>query len=427
MRRFLLVSYYFPPRFSVGGKRAFRFAKGLREHGWEATVLTAKPPATERLDPTFGPDSLAALDVRSDYLTDAEHAKLTQRAYGSDGTIEAPTTPWTAMRDRKGFARLRAELRVPTLVGPDKGGIPSLARRIARLAKEVRAELVFATGAPWEAPIAGIAGARLAGLPVVVDFRDPWSFGPVIATRPAWARAAEALIEKTVISAADALTVTSSSTLDGYARIAPAAHIEAIPTGFDEDVPYVAARHDAVTLIHFGNVYGTRSLAPLLRALAVVVKDRGLGPDALRVLNLGRVSEPDLSLAKQLAVSAHFQYRAVVPYAEGLGLVAGADLAVLFGFGEDPWFLPAKLFDYLRVKVPTLAIGTSPEAARIIADTQLGFAHEAVDVRGIAARIAAAVDARRSGAALVTPNDDEVARFASRNTSRVLARLFDGL
>ncbi|WP_437490013.1 glycosyltransferase [Sorangium sp. So ce1014] len=426
MRRALLVSYYFPPRFSVGGKRAYRFAKFLPEHGWAATVLTARPPPGERLDTSFAEaDLLPACDVRRDYLTDAELARMPRRALGSDGTVEAPTEAPRQVARQRGLARVAAELRYVPVIGPDAGRIPALAARIGRLAREVGAEVIFASGAPWATVLAGVLAGRAIGRPVVADFRDPWSFGPMRGMRPAWVRAAVALVERAAVGAAAAFTVTSEMTRDAYAARGIARRVASIRTGFDPDAAVAPRRDGAVTLVHFGNCYGERTLAPFVRALAAVARRRSLGPGAIRLLNLGRVAKSDLLLAEELGVSRLIEHRTVLPYAEGLGLVAGADLALLIGFGDEPYLLPGKLYDYLLARAPILAVSPSPEVARILEATRLGWTHAAGDAAAIERRVEDAVDARAAGRPLVEPDDEALSGLSARATAGALARLFE--
>lgn len=425
MRAALLVSYYFPPRFSVGGKRAYRFAKHLPRHGWKTTVLTAKAPESERLDPSFSDADLTSCDVRRDYLSAEELARMPKRAFGSDGTLEAPTEAWTPPAARTGLSRLRHELRPATVIGPDAAMIPALSGRIARLAKQSGAEVVFATGAPWEAVVAATLAATALRLPLVVEFRDPWSFGPVVSRHPAWARAAVGLVERAVLRAASALVVTTETTREEYARRVPHARIACIRSGYDDDFRVEPRPSEAPTFVHFGNCYGERSLAPFLRALAAVVRRKSLVPGEARILNLGRVARADLDLAAELGVAPFFEHRTVLPYAEGVGVVAGADLALLPSFGVEPWFIAGKLYDYLLAGTPILATSASPEIERILASTRLGWSHPSDDVEALARRMEEALDARAAGRPLAASDASVMSALTAGKASERLARLFD--
>jgi hypothetical protein len=421
VRHALVVTYFFPPGYSIGGKRVHGFARHLPEHGWRTTVLTCAPHPEERVDPSFRDEELQGCDIRREYLSPRE---LKSRHRPPQGLVAKPAPRWVRVRDRRGLQRIRAELRLAPVIGPDAHLIPFLAARAARLAREVRAELIFVTGPPWEAAFAAAAAARLTGLPLVIDLRDPWSFNPIADLLPAWTRAAIRWLEPRLLGAAAAIVTTTEAVRDEYQRRLPGARVACVRSGFD-DVPVAPRRSDAITLLHFGNCYGDRSLAPFLRALALVARRRGLGPGSLRLLNLGRVAQADLDLAERLGVAARFEHRAVLPYAEGLELLAGADLALLPSFGAEPWFIPGKLYDYLRVRAPILAESAPPEVARLLAGTRLGWTHPAEDTELLAGRIEDAVDARARGVPLVEPDPAALAALTTRATSAALARVFD--
>jgi len=425
VRRALLVSYYFPPRFSVGGKRPYGFAKHLPQHGWHVTVLTAAAPPGERVDPSFSDADLESCDVRRDYFSPRELARLPRRALGSDGTIAEPTQAWKRTGARRGWDRVRAELRVVPVIGPDTARAPAVAARLARLAREAQAEVILASGPPWEALLAASAAARWLRLPLVADFRDPWSFNPTMLMRPAWARAAAELVERALFKVADAVTTTTETTRDAYAERAPGARVVCVRSGFDDTAPVAPRRDDAVMLVHFGNCYGERSLAPFLRALAAVTRRRALAPGAIRLLNLGRVTREDLALAAELGVGSLFEHQTVLPYAEGLALVAGADLALLPSFGSEPWFIPGKFYDYLRARAPILAASAPPEIEKLLGATRLGWSHPAEDTEALARRIDEAIEARAHGRPLVEPDADALAALGTRATAGQLARLLD--
>ena len=425
MRRALLVSYYFPPRFSIGGKRAHRFARYLPEHGVAATVLTARAPAWERLDPSLDNRGLAEGAVRRTLLSDVEVARIPRAAAGSDGTQDAPTPSWRPVSARSGWDRIRAELRFRPTLGSDASRIPLLAARVGRAARAASAEVIFATGAPWEIVIAGVLAGRALRLPVVVDFRDPWSFGPLASSRSAWTRALDARLERAVLRRAAALTVTSEATRAAYQRCPGAGRVECVRTGFDPNLEIRPTRDAAVTLVHFGNCYAGRRLEPFLRALAAVARRRALGPERLRLLNLGRRAADDVRLADELGVGAHFQHRTVVPYVEGLGVLAGADLALLEGYGEGTWYLPGKLYDYLRARTPILATGASDELAAILARTGLGWAHARDDQAGLERRIEDALEARQRGRPATVPVEAAIAALSARATAGELARVLE--
>jgi hypothetical protein len=425
VKKALLVSYFFPPRFTIGGKRAFRFARYLPENGWSTAILTARGPASERLDPSFRDDDLQFCEIHRDYLTDREIAALSKQQLGSDGTVAAPTKMWATPPPRFSRAWWAMELRVMPVVGPKVLDIPALTRRIVSLARKVDADLVFATGSPWEAVVAATAAGAFLKRPVIVDFRDPWSFGPNAARRPAWVKAADEAIEALVLRRSALLTVTTETTRDKYIALGHAARVECVMNGYDPATTITPQRADRFTLVHFGNCYGYRSLGTFLRAVARLVDGGKIDRSDLRVLNLGRAAEEDLALAKELGIADQFEFRAVLPYDEGLAVVAGADIALLPAFGDEPWFIPGKFFDYVAVRTPILAMSSSPELDTLVAKTNLGWVHPASDIDAMAARIAEAYEARKAGRKVVKPNEAAIEALSARNGAQKLSRIFD--
>ena len=52
LRTALLISRHFPPGFQIGGKRAYRFARYLPEHGYRPVVWTVGEDQSGRIDST---------------------------------------------------------------------------------------------------------------------------------------------------------------------------------------------------------------------------------------------------------------------------------------------------------------------------------------------------------------------------------------
>lgn len=427
MKKALLVSYYFPPRFSIGGKRAYRFARYLPEHGWSSVVMTARGPSTENLDPTFRDDVLPACEIYRNYLTDEEIDTLPKKSLGSDGTIATPTKMWSPKPTRFSWQWWETEFRYTPVVGPAVLSIPTIARRIVALAQDVNPDILFATGSPWETVVAATLAGRELSVPVVLDFRDPWSFGLSVQNSPVLIRWANTSIESAILKRAAALTVTSEMTRDQYRVLGYARRVECIRNGYDPAIQIEPVKHDRFTMVHFGNCYANRTLAPFLRAAARAIQNGKIERSNVRILNLGRVLEEDLALAKELGIVDQFEYRTVLPYDEGLALVAGADLALLLAFGEEPWFIPGKLYDYVAARTAILSLATSPELDGLVDRSGLGWVHPATDIDALAQRMANAYDARQTGRVIVAPKEDLIESLSARNGARRLAGLFDEL
>ena len=417
----LILSYYFPPRFNVGGKRMDRFCRHLPGEGWSTTVVTAAPHPEERLDPSTPTEP--PCPVLPLWTTPEEAAARAWTPYGSDGTITAPTRHRPA-RSKLLSALGRMGFKRP--VGPELGEVPRIAGRIVAGAAEPRPDVVLATGAPWEVVVAGARVAEALDVPLVADLRDPWTMNPIQAGRPFLTRALDKAFERRTLGRAAMVLLTAETARDAYrARFPDHPRIECVRNSFDAPGTPAPAADERFTLVHFGNCYWRRDLGAFLRAFALFVERAGDAAAAAgaRLLNLGRVAQVDLDLAAELGLGERFEHMTFLPYREGLELVRASAGAVLPVYGGSPLFLPAKLYDYLAAGVPILATDASRELRGILDATRAGWVEDVGDIEALAARMLALFEAHQTGNRAVEPDPAAVAALEARAVTRELAEL----
>ena len=116
-------------------------------------------------------------------------------------------------------------------------------RRARVLIRDLRPDLIYATGPPFPHAMSALKLAREAGLPLVVDFRDSWSLDPHLsggvvkqAAKRVLCRWAYPLFERKLFERADAIITNTPSMRLAYVRKFQAAErrIHLVPNGFDE-------------------------------------------------------------------------------------------------------------------------------------------------------------------------------------------------
>ena len=420
-RRVLLVSRHFPPDFAVGGKRAWRFARHLGESGWHPTVLTAAIPTNKKLDQSLPPLPDNVQVMRSYYPS--WWPEEPPRA--SDGTVAGATR--YAGGQPSAWQRLKAATRSP--VGKDLWLAPRMSRHIADVAKQVGADVLWVTSSPYTATVFGVGAARISGLPLVLDLRDPWTLN-FMAAQTSWQQGTEQRIERDVLSHADAVTLTCEAASQAYRKAYPTLPDGHIVTIYNSFEPAQAATDpvlpaaDTLRIVHFGSCYGPRRLQVVLRAIAAMVAD-GVSSQRFEVLNLGRVAAEDLELAEQLQLSHVLQHRTFVPYDEGMAILAGADLLLLLAYGEETLYIPAKLFDYLLARREILCIAAPSELTDIIERTATGSWARPDDVAAVKEALASALQRKDAGKTALDANEQAVQRFAAPHTTAQLAALLE--
>ncbi len=416
MPRVLLIAWLFPPHASVGAKRPWRLAKHLPALGWDVTVLTqARVPSRLRDDAT--PDTLGdSVRVVRAY----DPAPLARLAAELDerGASGGPATVVDSEAAPSFAARwLPTE---PALVY-----VPHAISQAIALLRERSHDAIVTTSYPFSSHLVGAAVARATGLPWIADLRDPWTLHWSHERKSAPARAVERALERETFARASAVTVTTETLRDAYRARYPRANVLAIRNAFDPvPLPPLAPTRGPARLVHFGHVYGgARSLAPVLEGLARVVRARGLTARDVVLENYGRFAAEDLALATRLGVDAMLSLHAPRPYAEGLASLRGASLLLLPTWATHfgALFLPAKLYDYLLVGAPILAVGDNPELAAILEDTRAGTLVRESDIASIAATIERAIDGETAPAS----NPTALERFTARGMSASFAAALD--
>lgn len=417
LRKVLIISRYFPPLYDVGGKRAYRFAVHLPDHGWQPIILTGSVPAGYPADPT--PLRLApTVTVARDY---APSWWPFRRNRAADGTIPDPIPIRTSSALRRWLqAQTTMPLRRDVLL------TPRTALWARRLRQSTPIDLVFATGPPWGVLLQGYAASRVTGAPLCLDFRDPWTPGFLHRGMARWVRSVERRAEAYLLTRAERVLFSSEDTADVYRRLYAARapqRFTVIRNGFEPALrPPPQPRAARPTIVHFGNCYGPRTLAPVLRAIAEL-RRHGRARE-LCLLNLGRVRQSDLQLAEQLGVRDCIEYHPMLPYAEALRVLSGADLQLLLGFGNETGYVPAKFFDYILSGAPILCVAPQSELTRLVDETGRGRCAAPDEISAIADAIASAI---RRPAVSANPPADRTAceRFSALSASAQLARVFD--
>ena len=367
MRRFLLISYVFPPAGGGGVQRPAKFAKYIGRFGWEPVVVTVKNPSVPSRDESLLKDLPPELIVRR--LPTLEPSPPAEPAPGGGGE------PGPVGRLKKWVAGK---------LFPDRHvlWIPLALPGALRAARRHKVEAVMVTAPPFSTFMLGAAVARRLDLPLVLDFRDEWSgyyaqgFSPSAEDSGRAERVLHA--ERRLVD--QAARVIGAS--DAYCRRFRHLHgwqeekYVWIPNGYDPDdfppADQPPSRHrpgERLKLLYTGTVFAVTSLDPLWAGLA------GLDPDKRRHWEVeicgravpGQVLDPGL---EGLTVSRP----GYLDHDEVIKRMTRADVLVLTlaDLPGSQRVIPGKVFEYLAARRPILALVPRGEAAAIVNGCQAG-------------------------------------------------------
>lgn len=410
-RRVVLLSYYFPPYATVSVFRALRFCRHLQEAGWDPAVVTSEAERGEvawdenllrqvpegliiRRCPLFRREEQIKAWLGSGRPTAADRS---EKAPGADRPVAGQPT-WRNLVSELCFA-----------VPDNKVGW----RRTAGLAteqlvRERNAEVIFASGPPFSVHLAALDASRRTQVPLVLDFRDPWSRDP-------WGRRAKSQLaqwrhvamERTCVREARRVILNTERMADEFRRFyagQPADKFVCIPNGFDGHgvdeglAPPPWGENESTRparFLHPGTLYGQRDPGVLLKAIKRV-NQRGTARVEFEQLgSCERRAEVEAVVSAE-SLADCVRISPPLPHRQALEQMALADVFVIIQQGTTLQ-VPGKLFEMLPFRKPILAFVDEGATADLIRKYGLGFIAPPKDLEATAKALEAAQAAARSG------------------------------
>ena len=410
MKKVLVIAYHFPPMtVSSGIHRTLSFVRHLRDHGWESVVLTVTPRAYSA--------------VGDEQLSDIPKGMRVERAFALD------TARHLSLGGRyPGF-----------LANPDRWAswIPFALHLGRRLIDEVEPAAIFST---YPIASAHLIGAKLAvrsGLPWIADFRD--SMYDDDYPTEGRQRDIHQMLDRRVVYNSRACVFTTRSTLDMYARRypdLPRDHWAVIPNGYEESAFHGLGNGDPkrehygsspLLLLHAGTLYPIeRDPMPFFRALQKLKHQGGI--DARRLQIRLRATGFDAQYrraTKELGIDDIVAVLDSLPYRAALEEMSQADGLLLFQAQGCNHQVPAKVYEYLRVARPILALThVDGDTAAVLRDAHADNLLPIDDEKTLLGRLPQMLDELERGKLRTIP-PDRIRCYSRQQGAAELAKLLN--
>lgn len=429
MKNALIIASHYPPNPTGGVMRIAKLVKYLPSFGWNSIVLTSsiRSDSDELLkdvQKAVAVYRLPSYDVRGVY----HHLmRMVSRVSGGWRTpIPTAAKQETAVPASPGPS-FAARFFVPDHIA---GWIPLAALCGIFAVIKHRVKVVYSTSPLPSSNLVAYLVSRVCRVPWVLDMRDPWTTNPIAAQRGfALLSKLEHFLEKTALQAADHVVVISEQFLPPLLQSFPSldpAKFSVIPNGYDpEDFEQIEpVQFDRFTILHAGTFYEGRSATPFLEALRRCITLHPELREALQVLFLGDAGSLTASTVTRLGLSDLVKLPGTFPHKVGLQYISGADLLLLVP-GPGKSTMTGKVFEYLAVRRPILALAGEGAVRDVVSSSALSTVVAPDDVPAIAEAIVTLYRKLRSRDWALSRTGWEGGQFDRREIAGKIAALFD--
>ena len=449
-RKVLVLAYRFPPQGGGGVQRTLKFVKYLGTHGWLPVVQTVKNPYWPLQDPTLLgeiPPSVKVVRSRTfefERLGRATEELLAARPESPAADAAAPAKPTRRRGGVRGMLKAVADQVQRHLLVPDPQitWVPGAFLRGLSVIRTEGISLIYSSSPPNSGQILALLLKRATKLPWVADFRDPWTEGirrKQSYERSGLRRRVEHAYERRVIEAADHVVVTTEKTLEQFLAKyphVPPSKFSVITNGFDPADFAVADGGERLldpaqfNLTLTGNVEAMFDATPFFSAVRELVDEDEAARAHLRINFVGtKRGKYDAYLADN-GLEATVRYVGYVPHQTSLRYLAESDALFLCQipvYESATTKLSGKLFEYLYMRKPILALTIPGLTTDILSRSGLGVAVDPGDRAGIKKALRDLYAGWRDGSKPPTPDEAYIATFDRMRQSARLAQLFDRL
>lgn len=447
-RKVLVLAYRFPPQGGGGVQRTLKFVKYLPQQGWLPIVQTVSNPYWPLQDPTLLSEIPPFVKVHGTRTFEFERlGRATEGLLAPRGVAprREPATGAGSGPRRSGLRRMlkgAAELVQTHVLVPDPQitWVPGAFLKGLSLIRKERPAVIYSSSPPNSCQVLGLMLKRVTHVPWIADFRDPWTEG--IRRKQSYERSGlrrrlEHAFERRVIEGADHIIVTTEKTLEQFLAKYPAipsSKYSVITNGFDA-ADFTVARdgdrlldnsHFNVTLT--GNVEAMFDAVPFLTAVRGLLDEDEALRARLRINFVGAKRGKYDDFINHHRLETNVRYIGYVPHQTSLRYLAESDVLFLCQipvYESATTKLSGKLFEYLYMRKPILALTLPGLTTDILSRSGLGVAVDPNDQPGIKKALRDLYLRWREGGGRPDTDEAYIGTFDRARQTERLAGLFD--
>ncbi len=377
MKKVLIITYYWPPSGGIGVLRCLKFAKYLREFGWEPIIFTADNAHYPSLDLTNEKDIPPGITILRQKIWEPYGIYKWITGQKKDANVN---NVFYASEKKKGFLHKASVFIRSNFFIPDARAqwIQPSVKFLVRYLKENPVDALLSNGPPHSNTRIANLVKKETGIPWLADFQDPWSqvdYFSMLHLTP-WGLKKHLQMEQEVFKTADAITIVSDTWKKDLEKIG-ARNVSVLPWGFDADdfKDLKKKPTEKFTITHIGILGSDRNPEALIKACTLLAGEFPEFKKDLCLQLVGLVDQGILANLKDAGFEQQIELTGNLTRREALQRTLNCRVQLLMLNKQDnaEGRIPGKLFEYLGAGNPILCFGPpKSDVADILNQTQHG-------------------------------------------------------
>lgn len=456
MRKALIIAYRFPPQGGISVHRTTKFVRYLQRFGWQPVVHTVRNPFWHLSDDSLQQEIPTDVAVYRTRTFEFERLEKRLGAFKGQPTAQ-PNTPQEAVGTVSSAASM-ATNQTKSIHGrlvslqrfihqrilmpdPQIAWIPWAFLKSLYIARKEKVDVIYTSSPPNSSQVLGLWLKRVLRKPWVADFRDPWTDG--IRRKQAYVgnpsrQQIEERWERAVATHTDHLIMNTEKNREHFLAKYPfaAQKITTLTNGFDpEDFKALSPGKKFLPEGYFhltltGNVETMFDATPFFQAVAKFLEEEPEARKCFRINFVGTKRGKYDQLIQELQLEAVVQYVEYVPHLDSVQYLADSTALFLCQIPEYASAvvkLPGKLFEYLYMRKPILALTLPGVTTTILDGAGLGVVAHPNDIPGITHALCNLYQQWKQAQWVSAPNHRFIDGFNRLHLTERLATIFDAV
>jgi glycosyltransferase involved in cell wall biosynthesis len=363
-------------------------SKYLPEFGWKPIIYTPENPDASVVDESLLDEIHPEIEIIKRPIWEPYRLfrKLTGKSkdekFKAGYISEASSGDWKS----KLSVFIRGNFLIPD---PRMFWIKPSGRFLTKYLKVNPVDLIISTGPPHSMHLIALRLKKKFDIKWIADFRDPWTdIDFYIKLRlTSWADKKHRKLELKVLERADYVVTVSPNCAKDLNKI-PGKKVEVIHNGFDpEDFERIShSPGNLFSITHFGAFNRDRNPAMLWKVLGNLAEQNKTFKEKLRIWLIGQTDDFVVQDIKKNGLKENLVQTEHLPHKKGLKELAKSQV-LLLPINNAPnarGILPGKMYEYMAVRRPILAIGpVKSDFAQILIEAKAGIVFDFNDFRGM--------------------------------------------